>query len=293
MPHPRIRPGPAWWLAMVVLLAVAGAAMLAGVTRRVTPAAQSGGPPLSPSSAKGFSAPSAEAEGHPVFEYPASSGVRPPGGVRPPASPRPSPAISAASRRSPSRPAARTVRRQPPAGPPAAPSEISGGRGRRQTGVGAGKARNTKGGPTQPPASSATAPSGSPPAGTEQGPSEGPTPATLDATPFPTASESSPTLRPPVPLEQPPLHPVLRATITSGPGGGSAVEEAAVRGRVKVRLLIRSDGGVASVEVILSSGDAALDEAARLGPLKWRFAPATRDGVPIAAYLLIWITFSV
>lgn len=99
-------------------------------------------------------------------------------------------------------------------------------------------------------------------------------------------------LRPPVPLDQPPLHPVLRAAILPGPGGGSVLEEASLRGRVKVRLLIRADGSVAGVDVVISSGDAALDEAARLGVLRWRFSPATRDGVPIDAYLLLWITFS-
>lgn len=70
------------------------------------------------------------------------------------------------------------------------------------------------------------------------------------------------------------------------------MEEGSVRGRVRVRLLIRSDGAVAIVEVIVSSGNTSLDEAARRGLLRWRFVPATRDGVPIDAYLLIWITFS-
>ncbi len=70
------------------------------------------------------------------------------------------------------------------------------------------------------------------------------------------------------------------------------MEEASVRGRVKVRLLIRTDGSVASVEVVVPSHDAALDEAACRGLLQWRFAPATRDGVPIDAYLLLWISFN-
>ncbi len=94
-----------------------------------------------------------------------------------------------------------------------------------------------------------------------------------------------------MPVEQPPLHPVFRSTVLPGPGGLAALEEASVKGRVRVRLLIRSDGTVASVEVLISSGDPALDEAARLGLLQWRFAPARRDGVPIDAYLLLWVTF--
>ncbi len=151
--------------------------------------------------------------------------------------------------------------------------------------------RSTAPGPTQETAPAAVTSPEALPAGTGEAHSGVSTPAAA-VTPPEAGTGSAPILRPPVPLEQPPLHPVLRATITSGPGGGSAAEEATVRGRVRTRLLVRSDGTVASVEVVVSSGDAALDEAARLGPLRWRFAPATRDGVPIDAYLLLWITFS-
>jgi protein TonB len=79
--------------------------------------------------------------------------------------------------------------------------------------------------------------------------------------------------------------------VLPGPGGLSVLDEASVKGRVRVRLLIRLDGTVASVEVLVSSGDSALDEAARMGLARWRFAPAGRDGVPIDAYLLLWVTF--
>ena len=84
---------------------------------------------------------------------------------------------------------------------------------------------------------------------------------------------------------------MLRTAILPAPGGGSALEEASIHGRVKVRLLVKVDGSVVSVEVVVSSGDATLDEAARRGLLHWRFAPATRDGIAIDAYLLLWISF--
>ena len=101
----------------------------------------------------------------------------------------------------------------------------------------------------------------------------------------------SPVFTPPVPLEQPALHPVLRATVLPGPGGLPAADQVSVRGRVRLRLLIRADGTVARVDVLVSSDDPALDEAARQGLLRWRFAPARRDEVPIDAYLLLWVTF--
>jgi protein TonB len=95
-----------------------------------------------------------------------------------------------------------------------------------------------------------------------------------------------------VAVDQPPLHAVLRAEVLAGPGGQGAAGQASVRGRVRVRLLIRADGVVDSAEVVVSSGDAELDEAARRGLLRWRFAPARRDGEAIDAYLLLWVTFS-
>jgi protein TonB len=79
--------------------------------------------------------------------------------------------------------------------------------------------------------------------------------------------------------------------VLPGPGGLSTLEEVAVRGRLKVRLLVRADGTVGRVEVLITSGDPALDEAARLGLARWRFVPARRDGVPIDAYLVLWVTF--
>ncbi|MDR7426440.1 MAG: energy transducer TonB [Armatimonadota bacterium] len=114
-----------------------------------------------------------------------------------------------------------------------------------------------------------------PPAGAAGGPSRG---------------EPSPVLTPPVPVEQPPLHPVLRAVVVPGPGG-MAAGQATVRGRVRVRLLVLADGTVAEVEVLISSGDPELDQAARQGLLRWRFLPARRDGVPVDAHLLLWVTF--
>lgn len=98
-------------------------------------------------------------------------------------------------------------------------------------------------------------------------------------------------LTPPVPVDQPPLHPLMTTVVTSGPLGVSGLEELSVRGRLRARLLVRADGTVARVEIVVSSGDAGLDQLARDGLLRWRFVPATRDGVPIEAYLLLWVTF--
>ncbi len=55
-------------------------------------------------------------------------------------------------------------------------------------------------------------------------------------------------------------------------------------------LTIAADGSVQAAEVVESAG-AALDEAARAAAVQLRFAPATRDGVPVAARIRYPYTF--
>jgi len=50
---------------------------------------------------------------------------------------------------------------------------------------------------------------------------------------------------------------------------------------------------VSRVDVIASSGSPALDRAAAEAVKRWRFAPATRDGVPIDAYVTLRIRYVV
>lgn len=64
-------------------------------------------------------------------------------------------------------------------------------------------------------------------------------------------------------------------------------------GRVVLRILVRTDGTVARAEVARSSGQIALDQAAVLAVWSWRFDPATRDGAPIEAWVLIPVRFVV
>jgi len=60
---------------------------------------------------------------------------------------------------------------------------------------------------------------------------------------------------------------------------------------VRLRLLVRSDGTVGSVEVVVSSGDPEVDRAAVDALSRWRFEPARRDGGPIDSYYFVWVTF--
>ncbi|TCZ65366.1 energy transducer TonB [Roseicella aquatilis] len=53
------------------------------------------------------------------------------------------------------------------------------------------------------------------------------------------------------------------------------------QGTVRVLIRVAETGAPTGVEVLESSGFAALDDSARRAALRSRFAPATRDGVPI------------
>lgn len=62
-------------------------------------------------------------------------------------------------------------------------------------------------------------------------------------------------------------------------------------GRVVVRVLIGADGRVKAVEPV-SAASAAFFEATRRQALaKWRFKPATRDGVPVEAWRTMAVRF--
>ena len=64
-------------------------------------------------------------------------------------------------------------------------------------------------------------------------------------------------------------------------------------GTVGVRALVLADGTVAKVDVPDTSGSAVLDRAAAEAVRRWRFLPATRDGVPIDAYVTLRIRYVV
>jgi protein TonB len=65
-----------------------------------------------------------------------------------------------------------------------------------------------------------------------------------------------------------------------------------ITGTVELELLVGVDGSVVEVRVIHSSGNRQLDNAAREQVLrKWRFQPATRDGIPVQAWGRVPVVF--
>ncbi|MDR7416746.1 MAG: TonB family protein [Armatimonadota bacterium] len=114
-------------------------------------------------------------------------------------------------------------------------------------------------------------------------------------TELPPASEPSPpVLTPPRPLLRP--HPTYPGTFEVSVRRSELTSEAALllpEGRVRLKLLVRADGTVGSVEILVSSGVPELDRAALEALKTWHFEPARQDGTPIPAYYVVWVTFRV
>jgi len=64
------------------------------------------------------------------------------------------------------------------------------------------------------------------------------------------------------------------------------------QGTTTVRFLIDTDGSVAQSNILKSSGDLSLDEAARSALSKCRFKPAVKDGQPQRAWVPVQYVWS-
>ncbi len=65
-----------------------------------------------------------------------------------------------------------------------------------------------------------------------------------------------------------------------------------IEGTVRLRVLVGEDGRPQDASISTSSGDAGLDQSALDAVRHWRFEPAKRDGVPLRAWCIVPITFS-
>jgi len=74
---------------------------------------------------------------------------------------------------------------------------------------------------------------------------------------------------------------------------GAALGLVGTEGTVGVRALVLADGTVRGVEVLRPSGSPVLDRAAADAVRRWQFAPATRDGAPIDAYVTLRVRYVV
>ena len=101
------------------------------------------------------------------------------------------------------------------------------------------------------------------------------------------------TVEPPKP--QPPLPDraaaAITATHTTPPYPATAIRQGA-QGKVLLRLTVLESGRVARAEVVTSSGNDALDQAAQAWILAhWTYRPATAQGAPVASQALASVSF--
>jgi TonB family protein len=82
------------------------------------------------------------------------------------------------------------------------------------------------------------------------------------------------------------------ATVKSDPSYPMELIRENVQGTVTLYAVIRSDGSVGNVRV-LNSPDDRLDNFARNALERWRFVPATKNGVPVALEAVVKVPFRV
>lgn len=75
------------------------------------------------------------------------------------------------------------------------------------------------------------------------------------------------------------------------PAYPTMARERGMEGRVVLRVSVRRDGTVRTVEIAQSTGFSMLDRAARNAVVYWRFAPATQGGVAVEGEVLVPFDF--
>jgi protein TonB len=114
-------------------------------------------------------------------------------------------------------------------------------------------------------------------------------PAPPVAVPADAAPAAPAAAKPVLPLTQP----IFNADYLDNPAPAypSLARRSGEQGRVMLRVLVNPAGRADDVQVRASSGSARLDESARATVLRWKFVPAKRGDEPVAAWVLIPITF--
>jgi protein TonB len=119
-------------------------------------------------------------------------------------------------------------------------------------------------------------------------PAEAPAPV-VAAPPPPEPPEPEPAPSPVVPV----IPPVFNADYLRNPPPAYPALSRRIgeEGRVLLRVLVSPAGTAEEVQVRTSSGSARLDQAARDAVQRWKFVPARRGEHPVAAWVLIPISF--
>jgi periplasmic protein TonB len=129
----------------------------------------------------------------------------------------------------------------------------------------------------------------------DSAPAASPAPAPLDPAPSNATPVAGLRNQPPTPVPAPALtQPGFNADYLQNPAPRYPPLARRMRqeGKVVLRVLVDTGGGASQIEVRNSSGSDVLDEAALDAVKRWRFVPARRGDQPIAAWVLVPITFT-
>lgn len=119
-------------------------------------------------------------------------------------------------------------------------------------------------------------------------------PAMLSAPPQRTGMAAATPSSAPTPDAQPVVPPVFDADYLHNPSPAYPALSRRLheQGTVLLRVYVNADGSADRIEVRASSGHERLDRAARDVVGHWRFTPALRGDTPVAAWVLVPISFS-
>ncbi len=148
--------------------------------------------------------------------------------------------------------------------------------------------------PTSLPPVLATTPEAPAIATTQPTPPLAPTP--VDPGPAPVvAPPAPPAPAPPAPVKAAPVTPPnFNADYLNNPAPAypAIARRQGHQGKVVLRVYVSAAGGADKVEVRSSSGYSTLDQAALNAVRRWRFVPARQGDQPVAAWVLVPLTFT-
>ena len=121
-----------------------------------------------------------------------------------------------------------------------------------------------------------------------------PEPAVALAPPVPAPLAVAPPVAPAQVAAAPVIAPNFSASYLENPPSAypALSKRVGEQGKVMLHVFVNAQGGADTVELRASSGSSRLDDAALESVKRWRFVPARQGDQPVAAWVLIPITFS-
>ena len=121
-------------------------------------------------------------------------------------------------------------------------------------------------------------------------------PVPVDPVPAPVAAQTAPPApAPPAPVKAAPVTPPnFNADYLNNPAPAypAIARRQGHQGKVVLRVYVNAAGGAERAEIRSSSGYSTLDQAALNAVRRWRFVPARQGDQPVAAWVLVPLTFT-